>query len=313
LDAFIMFSSIAGTTGAAGQGNYAAANAFLDALAERRRARGLAATSVAWGVWAGSGMASDAVAEDRSRRGGVLPMPPAQAVAALGQVAVGDDPAVVVAELDWQRFAPAFTSVRPSLLITGVAEARKAVETAGAGPGRGDGAGRDLLTGRLAVLPAAEQEQVLLDLVRAEAAAILGYPTSDAIAPAAAFRDLGFDSLTAVELRNRLGVTTGLQLPATLVFDYPTSAVLARYMRGAITHDQSATALPVLTELDRLESIISTISAEEKVRVTARLEAILAKSRSVDEPVNDGAVDADLQQATADEIFDFIDNEFGIN
>jgi short-subunit dehydrogenase/acyl carrier protein len=311
LDAFIMFSSIAGTIGGAGQGNYAAANAYLDALAERRRARGLAATSVAWGVWAGSGMSSDAVAGDRARRGGIAPMPPRQAIAALSQVAAGDDPAVLVADVEWQRFAPAFTSVRPNPLISGVAEAREAIEATGAGPGRGDGAGRELLAGRLAVLPAAEQEHVLLDLVRAEAAAVLGYPSPDAIAPAAAFRDLGFDSLTAVELRNRLGVTTGLQLPATLVFDYPTSAVLAGYLRAEITHDRAASSLPMLTELDRLESMISTVSAQERVRVTARLEAILAKSRSVEEPMDHGAVDPDLQQATADEIFNFIDNEFG--
>ena len=295
LDAFIMFSSIAGTIGGAGQGNYAAANAYLDALAERRRARGLAATSVAWGAWAGSGMVSDAAAEDRSRRGGVLLMSPEQAVAALAQVAGqagapgeavakrdAGDPAVVVADVDWSRFAPAFTSVRRSPLLTGVAEAQQAVEAAGSGAGPGDGAGRDQLAERLAALPAAEQKEVLLDLVRAEAAAVLGYSTPGAIAPAAAFRDLGFDSLTAVELRNRLGVTTGIQLPATLVFDYPTSARLAAHLRAEVTHDQEAASLPVLTELDRLESMISTVSAEDQVRVTARLEAILAKSRSTE-------------------------------
>jgi short-subunit dehydrogenase/acyl carrier protein len=310
LDAFIMFSSISGTIGGPGQGNYAAANAYLDALAERRRAHGLAATSVAWGAWAGSGMASDGVAEDRARRSGVLPMPPEHAVAALGQVAAGDDPAVAVADVDWQRFAPAFTSVRPSPVLSGVPEARRAVEAA-ARSEKSDGEGRDLLAERLAVLSAAEQEQVLLDLVRAEAAAVLGYPSPDSIAPAAAFRDLGFDSLTAVELRNRLGVTAGIQLSATLVFDYPTSVVLAEYLRGVITHDRAATGLPVFTELDRLESMISTVSTEELTRVSARLEAILAKSRSAEDTANNDSVDPDLKQATADEIFNLIDNEFG--
>jgi acyl transferase domain-containing protein/D-arabinose 1-dehydrogenase-like Zn-dependent alcohol dehydrogenase/acyl carrier protein len=240
LDAFVLFSSVAGTVGGAGQGNYAAANAFLDALAERRRARGLPGTSVAWGLWAGdSGMVGD-VAGDRARRGGIVPMPPQQAIAALGQLAGGGDPAVVVANVDWQRFAPGFTSVRPSPLITGVAEARQAIEAGAAAPAEAPGKGR--LAGRLAGLGAARQEQVVLEVVRAEAATVLGHPSPDAIAPGAVFRDLGFDSLTAVELRNRLGAATGLQLPATLVFDYPTPIVLAAWLRGEITGSQ---AVPV--------------------------------------------------------------------
>jgi acyl carrier protein len=310
LDAFVLFSSIAGTLGGAGQGNYAAANAYLDALAERRRARGLAATAIAWGAWAGGGMIGE-IAEDRARRGGILPMPPGQAAAALGQLAGGEEAAVVLAEVDWARFAPAFTAVRPSPLLAGVAEARDAIQAAGAtaaAPGQGQGA----LAGRLAGLDAAGQEQALLEVVRAEAAAVLGHPSPEAIAPGAVFRDLGFDSLTAVELRNRLGLATGLQLPATLVFDYPTSAVLAAYLRATITHDRVAPGLPVLTELDRLESMISTVSAEDRVRVTARLEAILAKSRIAEDPIDNGAVDPDLKRATADEIFNLIDNEFGV-
>ena len=242
LDAFVLFSSMAGTVGGAGQGNYAAANAFLDALAERRRARGLAAVSVAWGLWAGgSGMVGD-VAGDRVRPG----RDRADGAGAGGCRAGCRWPGAARRRWWWPtwtgpRFAPGFTSVRPSPLLTG--------DGRGAGGHRGGCArrpaaelGKGLLAGRLAGLAAAEQEQVVLEVVRAEAAAVLGHASAEAVRPAAVFRDLGFDSLTAVELRNRLGVVTGLRLPATLVFDYPTPTVLAVWLRGEITGSQAAVA-----------------------------------------------------------------------
>ncbi|HEV3292789.1 MAG TPA: beta-ketoacyl synthase N-terminal-like domain-containing protein, partial [Streptosporangiaceae bacterium] len=241
LDAFVLFSSVAATLGSAGQGSYAAANAYLDALAERRRARGLPATSVAWGPWAGGGMATDTMMDERARRAGMRPMPE-QTIGALGQLAAGDDVVVVIADVDWQRFAPGITAVRPSPLITGVTEAQQALGVSGARPKQVDG--RGLLGARLAGLDAAGQEHALLDLVRAEAAEVLGHPSPDAIAPEAVFRDLGFDSMTAVELRNRLSAVTGLQLSATLVFDYPIPAVLAAWLRGEIMGSQAAPAAP---------------------------------------------------------------------
>jgi acyl carrier protein len=174
-------------------------------------------------------MAGQAAAA-RARRGGIAAMTPQLAVAALSLILAQDEATSVVADVDWARFAPGFTASRPSLLLTGVAEARQAIETANAQP-----TGRERLPAQLAGLPDAGQEQLILELVCQEAAAILGHATVGAVRPGAVFRDLGFDSLTAVEFRNRLAVVTGLQLPATLVFDYPTPQVLARWLRAVIS------------------------------------------------------------------------------
>ncbi|MEV0441468.1 type I polyketide synthase [Streptomyces spectabilis] len=232
LDAFVLFSSNSGVWGGGGQGAYAAANAYLDALAEARRARGVPATSVAWGAWGGSGMAADAQAEEHLRRRGVTAMAPERAVAALAQAVAHGETFLAVADVDWERFAPSFTSARPSPFIGDLSEVRRVLaepETAAA-PAGAKGAGSEWAE-RLAGLPEREQERQLLDLVRGHAAAVLGYAGPEAVEPARAFRELGFDSLTAVEVRNRIATATGLKLPTTLVFDYPTSAVLAGYLR----------------------------------------------------------------------------------
>ncbi|WP_198539443.1 type I polyketide synthase, partial [Streptomyces graminilatus] len=234
LDAFVVFSSMSGTIGTSGQGNYAAANAFLDALAERRRAAGLPATSIAWGPWAEGGMADEEVVAWRMHRGGVLPLQPALGVLAMQRAVGARRPAVMVADIHWGEYAPPFTMTRPSPLIESLPEARAAVEDAGAASerfGRGDGSGlRDQLTG----LTPAEQERVLLEVVRLCAAGVLGYAGADAVPAERAFRDLGVDSLTAVELRGTLAMTTGVPLAATVVFDYPTPMALARYLRGQL-------------------------------------------------------------------------------
>jgi hypothetical protein len=136
----------------------------------------------------------------------------------------------VVADVDWAKFTPGFTAVRPSPLLAGITEAQQAIEAVGV-----QSAGEDTLALRLATLPVAGQEQFILDLVCQEAAAILGHTSAAGVRPGVAFRDAGFDSLTAVEFRNRLAVVTGQQLPATLVFDYPTPRMLARWLRTAIS------------------------------------------------------------------------------
>ncbi|MFJ1792951.1 type I polyketide synthase [Kitasatospora griseola] len=230
LDAFVLFSSISGVWGSAVHGAYAAANAYLDGLAEDRRSRGLAATSVVWGIWSpedGAGGMAAELAEETLRGHGVLFMPPAVAITGLQQVLDHDETVVVVADIDWDRFATVFTSARPSPLIGELPEVRSALaagpETDEAGAEGAPSALRD----RLTPLPAAERTRVLVDLVRTHAAAVLGHDSPDAIAPGRAFRELGFDSLTAVDMRNRLNAATGLRLPVTVVFDYSSAAALA--------------------------------------------------------------------------------------
>ncbi|MFD4509259.1 SDR family NAD(P)-dependent oxidoreductase [Streptomyces sp. NPDC058457] len=224
LAAFVLFSAGAGVLGSPGQGNYAAANTFLDALAVRRRSAGLPAQSLAWGVWSGaSDMRGgyDEAAVDRMARSGMLPMSVADGLAAFDAALAAGDTLLVPAHL-----APSRMTVIPPLLSA-------------LGPARGRGA-RPALVRSLSALPDAERLRHLTDRVRAEAAAVLGHASPDALADGKAFRELGFDSLTAVELRNRLAALTGLKLPATLVFDHPTPTALAAHLHGAISGAQAA-------------------------------------------------------------------------
>ncbi|MFB6887800.1 type I polyketide synthase [Kitasatospora sp. NPDC056327] len=250
LDAFVLFSSISGVWGSAVHGAYAAANAYLDGLAEDRRSRGLAATSVVWGIWnpeGGAGMAAE-LAEETLRGHGVLFMPPAAAITGLQQVLDHDETVVVVADIDWDRFATVFTSARPSPLIGELPEVRTALAAEPGTGGTGAGGTPSALRDRLEPLPAAERTRVLVDLVRTHAAAVLGHGSPDAVAPGRAFRDLGFDSLTAVDMRNRLNTATGLRLPVTVVFDYASATALARRLEtgllGAAAEEPAAVRQP---------------------------------------------------------------------
>ncbi|MFJ3533761.1 type I polyketide synthase, partial [Streptomyces sp. NPDC090132] len=241
LDAFVLFASTAGIWGGPGQANYAAANAVLDALAEHRRADGLAATSIAWGPWSDAGMADSAAVEARQRKGGVHSLAPDPAVAVLRQ-AVGDgDATLTVASIDWDIYAPAFTASRRSTLLDGIPEARRALETASTDATE---AGPDSLAARLAGLTEAERERELLDLVRGHVAAVLGFATPTDVEPTHVFSDIGFDSLTAIELRNRLNSATGLRLPATLIFDHPTPGALTRLLRQELVGALAGAAEP---------------------------------------------------------------------
>ncbi|AYF31950.1 polyketide synthase [Micromonospora tulbaghiae] len=244
LDAFVLFSSGAAVWGSAGQGAYAAANAYLDALAESRRARGAVATSVAWGSWGGGGMV-DAEADALLRRRGVRPMAPEQAVRALADAVSRAEANLVVADLDWARFVPTFTMARRRPLIEDIAEAQEALRALAAAPATEDGA--TALRDRLRELTPGERYGELLSLVRAQAALVLGHSSAEAVTASRAFRELGFDSLTAVELRNRLNTATGLRLPTTIVFDQPSAEVMVRYLLAELFPDgQTATpAAPV--------------------------------------------------------------------
>ncbi|CAN3985616.1 Modular polyketide synthase [Kitasatospora purpeofusca] len=246
LDAFVLFSSISGVWGSAVHGAYAAANAYLDGLAEDRRSRGLAATSVVWGIWnpeGGAGMAAE-LAEETLRGHGVLFMPPAVAITGLQQVLDHDETVVVVADIDWDRFATVFTSARPSPLIGELPEVRAALATGPETGGTGAEGAPSALRDRLEPLPAAERARVLVDLVRTHAAAVLGHDSPDAVAPGRAFRDLGFDSLTAVDMRNRLNTATGLRLPVTVVFDYSSATALARRLETGLLGAAEESATP---------------------------------------------------------------------
>ncbi|MET9543520.1 SDR family NAD(P)-dependent oxidoreductase, partial [Streptomyces sp. NPDC006553] len=242
LDAFVLFSSIAGIWGSGGQSAYAAANAYLDALARQRRDRGLTATSVAWGAWAGDGMAEGDAAVQLARRG-VTTMPVDRALSSLRQILDRDETTATVADVDWSRFARTYLTVRDSRLFDEIAEAREA--QAGEQADDGESTGDFPLVGRLRSLDEAAQHHELLDVVRTAAAEVLGHARATDIHEDRAFRDLGCDSLTAVEVRDRLRGATGLRLPATLLFDRPTPRVLAAHLRTELFGGHTAApALP---------------------------------------------------------------------
>ncbi|WP_408648001.1 type I polyketide synthase [Streptomyces buecherae] len=248
LDAFVFFSSIAGFWGSGDHAAYAAANAHQDALAEQRRAQGLPATSVAWGIWDAFHDWDERAAEQRkelSDRVGAQGLPmlePDTACDALRQALEHDETFVAIADIDWERFTTIFTSYRPSRLLGEIPEARRQLEAAARETGDAD---TSALHRKLAELGEDERVAELAEVVRAQAAAVLGHASGARIEPGRAFRDIGFDSLTAVDLRNRLNAATGLRLPATVIFDYPSPLDLAGYLATRLFADAPATAATV--------------------------------------------------------------------
>ncbi|MDH6229287.1 acyl transferase domain-containing protein/acyl carrier protein, partial [Streptomyces sp. MJP52] len=235
LDAFVLFSSIAATWGSGGQAAYAAANTHLDALAQHRHAHDLPATSIAWGPWAGGGLVTSE-GEERLGRQGLPVMDPEHALAALGMAVAAEEATVAVADVDWARFVPPFTALRPSPLLAELPEANTTrIEADGSHEERSSA--RSALEERLKGLEEPEILAALREVVRGHAAAVLGHRDVSAVSPMTAFRDLGFDSLMAVELRNRLAEETGLHLPATLVFDYPDTQALAAHLAEHLTNE----------------------------------------------------------------------------
>src|SRR5947209_200161 len=231
LSAFVMFSSMAGLVGSSGQANYAAANSFLDGLAVHRRTRGLPAISLAWGLWDQTSSmtgALDAVDFARFARDGIMAMSSTQALQLLDTAMVIDEPFLLPAHIDTTALRAKFDAgTLPPMFVDLInAPARRQVDDSLAAA-----KSKSALLQRLDGLPEDEQQAVLLDLVRAHIATVLGNTTPEAIDPDKAFQELGFDSLTAVEMRNRLKVATGLALSPTLIFDYPTPSRLASYFR----------------------------------------------------------------------------------
>ncbi|MGW3152571.1 SDR family NAD(P)-dependent oxidoreductase, partial [Streptomyces sp. NPDC001177] len=248
LSAFVLFSSVAGILGTPGQGNYAAANTFLDALAEHRRAAGLRATSLAWGLWAQDSESAMTGSLDhtdltRIKRLGLAALPSADGLRMFDAALATDRAAVAPIRLDTSAFRDGHGQPVPAVLrgLVRVAPVRRAAQTAPKGS----------LGQRLAGLQEAEREDVVLDLVRTEVAAVLGHVGAQSVGADDSFKDIGFDSLTAVELRNRLNSAVGMRLPATLIFDYPNPLALARFLTAeAAGSGEAAAAVPATLSTD---------------------------------------------------------------
>ncbi|MFH8388012.1 SDR family NAD(P)-dependent oxidoreductase, partial [Kitasatospora sp. NPDC018058] len=313
LEAFVVFSSIAGVWGSGRQAAYAAANAYLDAFVQQRRSRGLAGTALAWGPWAGGGMV-DATYEHQLRRRGLTPMDPEAAVHHLGRSLAADDTATVIADVDWTAFHPSFTALSPSPLFDAVPQVQRAQRVRrAAAPSATAGGGT--LAAQLARTTPEEQERLLLQAIRTQIAAVLALDSREAVAPDRALGEIGFDSLMAVDLRNRLNTATGTRLPATLVFDHPTPLALARYLRSVVVPDRVDPAALAAEEFDRLETAVLALAPDTAARsvLAMRLGALTAKLEDFERTADADAegVEKSLETATAEELMQLIDTEFG--
>ncbi len=310
LSLFVMFSSTAGTLGASGQSNYAAANAYCDALAARRRALGLPGLSVAWGLWAdASGMTGHLEEADRARmaQSGIGAMSSERALGLLGAAVRHGHHHLIAIDLDVRALAgqPALTLPAPLRALTGGGTARRTAATARP---------HTDWAGHLAALPLEEQRRTLLSLVLTHAAAALGHSDPGRIQTERGFLELGFDSLTAIELRNRLTAVTGLRLATTLIFDHPNPAALAAHLHTELAPEDMDPLAPMLGEIDRMESALLSVARDETARETllGRLQSTLSKLGAPHGGgTEEGPAAGRIQDATADEIFQFIDQDLG--
>ncbi|MFD8288325.1 SDR family NAD(P)-dependent oxidoreductase [Streptomyces lavendulae] len=321
LTAFVLYSSAAGVLGNAGQANYAAGNSFLDALAQHRRAHGRPGVSLAWGHWAeSSGMTAGLDTTDLARlgRSGFLPMTNEQGLTLLDDSLVQDEALLAPVRLDLAGLrGQARDGSLPDVLKGLVrAPARRVAGPAAAA----DGA--EPLARRLAAQPESEREHLLLELVRTNVATVLGHGAPGAVGADRTFKELGFDSLTAVEFRNRLGAATGLRLPPTLIFDYPTASTLAKHLLNELVPAEAAApGADLLAELGRFE--VAVLAADPDApghdEVTGRIEELLqrwkaaAAASAPTAPAGGEDVADRLQSASADEVLDFIQNELGVS
>ncbi|WP_433574444.1 SDR family NAD(P)-dependent oxidoreductase [Nocardia brasiliensis] len=294
LSMFVLFSSIAGTVGSPGQSNYAAANAFLDALASYRQRRGLAATSIAWGLWEqATGMTGALTELDRGRlrASGFVPITAEDGLAMLDAALVSGREVVVASRIDTAALAQ--TPTLPPVLRDVARRLRKAA----AAPTEVSG-----LVARLSGLDVVGQGRVVLEVVRSHAAVVLGFGSVDGVGADDVFKDLGFDSLGAVEFRNRLQGATGVRLATTVVFDYPTPRALAKYIAAEIMPAEEVVDR-IVAQADLLSGLCSgaALDRADIAVVAERLSAILRSLQA-------GGTDVDLDAADDDELFDFIDS-----
>ncbi|WP_426405273.1 SDR family NAD(P)-dependent oxidoreductase [Streptomyces sp. R-07] len=325
LAAFVLFSSVMGVIGGAGQGNYAAANASLDALAHHRTAQGLPALSLAWGMWAdsagrpgASGMAGALSEADRGRiaRTGLAPIDRAEGLALLDAALRVDSPTLVPAPLDRAALGALGAQLPTVLRELAPAAPRPAQAPTAAAPRT-----TETLRDRLAVLNPAEREELLLDLVRVQTAAVLGRSSAAGIPADRPFKDMGCDSLTLVELRNRLQTSAGLRLPATFLFNCPTPLAVVAHLHDELAPadteseggSDGSTSVPGLVELDRLEAALVELPDDTRDDVRAeivqRLQALVARVPAQRATADDDDLSARVQSASVDELFAFIDSE----
>ncbi|MER6154414.1 SDR family NAD(P)-dependent oxidoreductase [Streptomyces sp. NPDC001868] len=319
LDAFVVFSSLAGTMGGAGQANYAAANAFADALCVRRAAAGLPALSLAWGPWQrGEGMTAGVADSDLKRiaRVGLRQLDPREGMALFDAALTTGASVAVPVRLDTSALDPG-SPTTPVLLRSLAAGTR-----AGGGGPAGPATAVSGLRERLLPLSEADRTAALVELVRAEAATAAGLPSADTVPSGKPFQSLGFDSLMAVDLRNRLSALTGLRLPATLVFDHPTPKDLAELLHTGLDLTPAQAPDPALLALESLETSLRTPADDpaRRASLALRLRVLLTKLEetpggtpgpTVDTPLDDDA-DSDLSAASTEELLSLIGDEFGI-
>jgi acyl transferase domain-containing protein/NADPH:quinone reductase-like Zn-dependent oxidoreductase/short-subunit dehydrogenase/acyl carrier protein len=302
LSAFVLFSSMAGLLGGPGQGNYAAANVFLDALAYHRRAQGLPATSIAWGLWLAEGVereSGEAFLRRMAGSAGLRVLSSEQGLELFDRALAGDSAMVAASGLDGATLrAEASAGSLPALLRGMVRKsARKA---------RQEGFASSLAE-RLADLPEHEHLSVVRELVMRHTADVLGHASPHTVDGRLAFNDLGFDSLSVLELRNRLNVATDLRLPATLVFDHPTPEALVEHLLEKAGERAVGAIAPMHARLAALEHDISATRLDdpERVSVAARLRVLLASLTAED----GDSEDPDLDAATAEDIFALVDRD----
>jgi acyl carrier protein len=300
VDLFVLFSSATSILGTAGQANYAAANAFLDGLAVARHAAGQRATALSWGLWAqDSAMTSHLSEADLARinRGGVHAHTVEEGLALFDAACRSGEPHLVPIKLDQPALRTATGVAAPLRSFTRPRRARSsAVPLARQLAGRGE----------------EEQRTLLLDLVRTNVAIVLAHGAQETIPAEQAFKQLGFDSLTAVELRNRLSAATGLKLPATLTFDYPTPQALVEHLLSELGGNESTARLRTLAEtIAKLEATLDEVTTTDAAEtdIATALQRLLTKWRDRTTPEADES--ADLTDATADDLFDILDSELG--
>ncbi|CAM4434145.1 Beta-ketoacyl-acyl-carrier-protein synthase I [Mycobacterium basiliense] len=287
LPMFVLCSSLAGVMGTPGQGNYAAANAFLDALAAYRHGLGLAATSLGWGLWEQSSTMTAHLSDldkARMRRTGLAEISTSQALEFFDAALIADQPAVAATGIDHHALASRAMDAELPVVLHGLVKRIPIRRTANGGTNTALSA---LLT-RLHRLDRDQRHELLAELVCEQAALVLGQSTSDDIRPENTFKELGFDSLTAVELRNRLKATTGLALSPTLIFEHPTPAEMARELGGLLDAKHRPQSESNHTEAfgsddERLLSIVNSIPISD-LRAAGLLDPLLRLAEHREKP-----------------------------